>query len=78
MAAEHGIDPREAPPARPDPVLAEVGKQLIQPTALDCRQCHALGREPLAGDAKTQPALADVAELKAQAPAAFETGLTAP
>lgn len=31
-----------------------------------------------AGDAKTRPALADLAELKSQIPAAFEAGLTAP
>jgi len=57
LAAEHGVDPAEPEPRGFDRLLAEVGSRLALPTGLDCRQCHAVGREPLTGDAKTQIAV---------------------
>jgi mono/diheme cytochrome c family protein len=57
LAAEHGIDPGEPVPGEFDRRLAEVGNKLTLPTGLDCRQCHALGKEALAGDAGTNIAV---------------------
>jgi len=57
VAAEHGLAPTE--PAEPalDKELVEIGNKLTFKTALDCRQCHAVGREPLLGDKGTQVAV---------------------
>jgi mono/diheme cytochrome c family protein len=57
IAAEHGVDAREPAPAGFDAAQAETGAELVRPAALDCRQCHAIANEPLAGDAKTQLAV---------------------
>jgi mono/diheme cytochrome c family protein len=57
LAAEHGIDPAEPGPRDFDRHLAEVGGKLTLPTGLDCRQCHAVGGEALAGDAGTKIAV---------------------
>jgi cytochrome c2 len=57
LAAEHGIDPAEPGPRGFDRRLAEVGNKLTLSTGLDCRQCHAVGREALAGDAGTKIAV---------------------
>ena len=54
LAAEHGLPPQTATPPAVDLKLAEVGNQLTYKNALDCRQCHAVGKEPLQGDANTQ------------------------
>ena len=54
MAAEHGVNlAAEALPS-PDPQRAELGNLLTQRTALDCRQCHAVGNQPAQGDDKTK------------------------
>ncbi|MBY0526473.1 MAG: hypothetical protein K2R98_23970 [Gemmataceae bacterium] len=37
-----------------DKALAEIGNKLTFRTALDCRQCHAVGRDQIMGDDKTQ------------------------
>jgi hypothetical protein len=57
LAEEHGIDPNETAVRIFDKQLAEIGNKLTLNTGLDCRQCHAIGREPLPGDAKTQIAI---------------------
>ena len=56
LAAEHGLGREPAPPP-PDKDLAAVGNKLTFKTALDCRQCHAVGREPVEGDSNTQISL---------------------
>ncbi len=54
MAAQHGIlDANEPSGPTPLPDGPNLGAQLMQNTALDCRQCHALGNQPPTGDAKT-------------------------
>jgi type 1 glutamine amidotransferase/mono/diheme cytochrome c family protein len=50
LAAEHGV-PFERPAASAvNAELAETGRKLMQKDALDCRQCHAFGKEPALGD----------------------------
>ena len=57
LAAQHGLSP--APPAElpAQPELAEIGRELMLPAHLDCRQCHGVGSEQPRGDANTQIAL---------------------
>lgn len=54
LAAEHGIDATEEARFTPEPQRAEIGSQLVQKSALDCRQCHAVGNQPAQGDDKTK------------------------
>ncbi len=54
FAAEHGVDPTVEDSWNADPKLAELGNALAQRTALDCRQCHAVGNQPAQGDDKTK------------------------
>ncbi|MCX7423082.1 MAG: ThuA domain-containing protein [Planctomycetia bacterium] len=54
LAAEHGINSATDPVTSPDPKRAELGNALTQRTALDCRQCHAVGNQPAQGDDKTK------------------------
>jgi hypothetical protein len=54
LAAEHGHGGDDAERnSTPDPDQAEIGRQLIQSTGLDCRQCHGLSDEPPTGDRRT-------------------------
>lgn len=62
LAAEHGIAPETQPATIAASAhaadLVEIGRQLtLKNAGLDCRQCHAVGREPASGDANTQIAL---------------------
>jgi cytochrome c2 len=53
FAAEHGVS-GDGGANRANPDLAKIGEQLTLKEALDCRQCHAIGKlEPL-GDDKTK------------------------
>ena len=54
LAAEHGINTATDDVINPDPKRAELGNALTQRTALDCRQCHAVGNQPAQGDDKTK------------------------
>jgi mono/diheme cytochrome c family protein/cytochrome c-type biogenesis protein CcmH/NrfF len=54
LAAEHGLAPEAAGSFSVDAHLAELGNQLTQRTALDCRQCHAVGSQPAQGDDQTK------------------------
>lgn len=54
MAAEHGVDDKAPPPFPVDLQLASLGDQLTQRSALDCRQCHAVGNQPAQGDDQTK------------------------
>ena len=54
LAAEHGIAFDEPVSFKAEPKLAELGNALTQRTALDCRQCHAVGLQPAQGDDKTK------------------------
>ena len=54
FAAEHGVNWSESSSFVTDPKLAEIGNSLTQRTALDCRQCHAVGQQPAQGDDKTK------------------------
>lgn len=57
LAAEHGMETGTVPHAfRPE--LARIGNELsLRNTGLDCRQCHAVGKEQPSGDHNTQIAL---------------------
>jgi type 1 glutamine amidotransferase/cytochrome c2 len=57
LAAEHGIPRVEEPATVSNKELAAIGNQLTQKTALDCRQCHAVGREAIQGDDRTKIAV---------------------
>jgi hypothetical protein len=52
FAAEHGLPLVEAPTSSL-PQRAEFGKQLLEANALDCRQCHGVGKEPPRADKQT-------------------------
>jgi hypothetical protein len=52
LAAEHGHDGSELD-KRHDASLAAAGRQLIESTGLDCRQCHGVGSVPPTGDRQT-------------------------
>ncbi|MFO0870011.1 MAG: PA14 domain-containing protein, partial [Pirellulales bacterium] len=54
FAAEHGVDPTPRSPVPVDEHLVQLGHQLTQRTALDCRQCHAVGDQPAQGDDQTK------------------------
>ncbi|RCS54279.1 hypothetical protein DTL42_03800 [Bremerella cremea] len=57
LAAEHGHSTDEPVTHTYDTKLAEIGNQLSQKGALDCRQCHAVGKEMPHGDENTKIAL---------------------
>ena len=54
LAAEHGVSIESPALFASDPRLAQMGNELTQRTALDCRQCHAVGDQPAQGDDKTK------------------------
>ncbi len=54
LAAEHGIDPQLQRVHSFNKELATIGQQLTRQTALDCRQCHAIGDQQPRGDKDTQ------------------------
>ncbi len=66
LAAQHGVSPMPPPDQPVHRELAELGRELMLPAHLDCRQCHGVGSEQPRGDANTQIALginfADVRE----------------
>ena len=57
LAHQHGLDAMSSDADAVDPELADVGRQLIQRTGLDCVQCHGVGAEMPRGDDRTQLAL---------------------
>ncbi len=57
LARQHAVEPQARPSMAVDPELVRVGEQLTRQTALDCRQCHAIGDQQPRGDEKTQVAL---------------------
>jgi len=58
LADEHGVPFAESLPVDLDPVQIEKGRQLtLRDGGLDCRQCHAIGKDKPRGDAATQLAL---------------------
>ena len=58
FAAEHGLPESSRPGFTVDPARVEVGRKLtLKDAGLDCRQCHAIGREQPLGDKNTQIAL---------------------
>lgn len=57
LACEHAVDVEEAEEPAADTAMAEVGDELTLATALDCRQCHAIGDQHPRGDDKTKIAL---------------------
>lgn len=54
LAAEHGLNSTDDMSTIPDLKRAELGNALTQRTALDCRQCHAVGQQLAQGDDKTK------------------------
>jgi cytochrome c553 len=54
LAAEHGVDPQPIPRLKFDAGLAVIGEELTRQTALDCRQCHAIGDQRPRGDKNTK------------------------
>lgn len=58
FAKEHGVGFQSPVPSEFDPKLVETGRLLtLRDGGLDCRQCHAVGKEKPRGDAATQIAL---------------------
>lgn len=58
FAAEHAVAFQSPVPVAHDPKLVETGRILtLRDGGLDCRQCHAVGKEKPRGDAATQIAL---------------------
>lgn len=61
LAQQHGLSPRSSKDAdslsNQDTEMRENGHRLIQKTALDCVQCHAIGSQQPQGDDRTQIAL---------------------
>jgi hypothetical protein len=54
LAGEHGhpaIEPVQA--HAPNADAATAGRELVQSTGLDCRQCHGIGSQPPTGDRQT-------------------------
>ncbi len=54
LSVEHGIDQAEQTSSSFTPELATIGEQLSRQTGLDCRQCHAIGKQQPRGDKDTQ------------------------
>lgn len=54
LAAEHGhAGSLHSSQEQKDAALVEAGRELVQSSGLDCRQCHGIGNQPPTGDKKT-------------------------